>query len=52
MLEVGYCIYDIKNQRVIEERTIKFHKNTMDSVLLNYKEISNEEFKVFDFESL
>lgn len=48
----GYRIYDIKNQRVIEERTVKFHENTMGSVLLNYKKVSNEEFKAFDFESL
>lgn len=48
----GYRIYDIKNQRVIEERTVKFHENTMGSALLNTKELSKEQFKIFDVESL
>jgi len=48
----GYRIYDIKNQRVIEERLVKFHENVMGSNLLNSKELSNKGLKVFDFESL
>jgi len=48
----GYRIYDIKNQRVIEERSVKFHENVMGSNLLNFKRLSNKELEVFDFESL
>lgn len=48
----GYRIYDVKNQKVIEERTVKFHENTMGSALVNSKEISNEKFDILDFESL
>ncbi|XP_036140851.1 uncharacterized protein LOC105835035 isoform X2 [Monomorium pharaonis] len=47
----GYRIYDIKNHRIIEERTVKFHENTMGSVF-NSIEPSEERPKVLDFESL
>jgi len=47
----GYRIYDIKNQRVVEERTIKFHENTMGSDF-DSKELSEEKLKIFYFESL
>lgn len=49
----GYRIYDIKNQKIIEERTVKFHENTMGFYLIdNNDTTNNKKFEVFDFESL
>lgn len=31
----GYRIYDIKNKKIIEERTVKFHENTMGFYLID-----------------
>lgn len=47
----GYRIYDIKNKKIIEERTVKFHENTMGSDYSS-KELPKEKLKAIDFESL
>lgn len=46
----GYRIYDIKNQKIIEERKVKFHENTMGYTLINDKILNSEGHKIFDFE--